>query len=106
MRNILSIYTKRVNLAESPAVRWWGLAGARRFWLGWAAFMYTFLAVISGFLLSVIVPSSDDRAARFLPYVAVVLIILAAALLTRMLMRVLAELHGLESLARRDRDTK
>ena len=104
--NILSIYTKRVNLAESPAVRWWGLAGARRFWLGWAGFLYAFLASISGYGLSALALASDDRDARFIPYVAAALIILAASLLTRMLMRVLAELRGLESAARRDGNTK
>lgn len=31
--NILDLYTKKSNLADSPAVRWWGPRGAQRFWL-------------------------------------------------------------------------
>ena len=102
----MSIYTKRTNLAESPAVRRWGVAGARRFWLGWGVFMYAFLTFLSGYLLSAIALSSDERNARFLAYVAAVLIVMASALLTRMLVRVLAELRSMESANRRDADTK
>lgn len=102
--SILSIYTKRHNLAESPAVRRWGLPGARRFWLGWAAFMYAMLTLVTGYGFSLLAP--NDRAVRIVIYIAAALIVLAASLLTRMLMRVLAELRGPESPARRDRDPK
>ena len=94
--SFLSICTKRINLAETPAVRRWGVAGARRFWLGWGAFMYLLLALISGYGLSGVVMLDDERSARFIIYTAVALIVLAASLLTRMLMRVLAELRSLE----------
>jgi len=104
--NLPSSLTKRVNLAESPAVRRWGLAGARRFWLGWAAFTYTILAVISGFGLSALAQASDEGHLRFVLYVAVVLIILAASLLTRLLIRVFAEFHELELSAKQKEETK
>ncbi len=89
----LTIFTKPVNLADSLAVRWWGLSGARRFWLGWAAFMYAFLVFISGYALSALASACDDHDARFHPYLVATLIVSAASLLTRMLMRVLAELR-------------
>ena len=95
--SVLSIYTKRVNLAESPAVRWWGVAGARWFWLGWGALMYAFLTFTSGYGLSALAWAEDDRSPRLIPYLAGALIVLAASLLTRMLMRVLDEFRSLES---------
>jgi hypothetical protein len=84
----MSIYTKQINLAESPAVRRWGIAGARRFWLGWGVFMYAFLASVSGYLLVALTRSLEEPSSRF--------IVTASALLTRMLVRVLAELSEKE----------
>jgi hypothetical protein len=92
----MSIYTKQINLAESPAVRRWGIAGARRFWLGWGVFMYAFLASVSGYLLVALTRSLEEPSSRLIVYIAVVFIVTASALLTRMLVRVLAELSEKE----------
>src|SRR5260221_11853027 len=104
--SFLSIYTKRINLAETPAVRRWGVVGARRFWLGWGAFMYLLLVSISGYGFAALVLAEDERPPRPILYLAAVLTVLAASLLTRMLMRLLGELRGLELSGEKDGNPK
>ena len=103
--SVFSVYTKRANLAESLAVRWWGVTGARRFWLAWGAFTYAFLVFIAGYGLPALARTEDESSTRFIFYLAVALIVLAASLLTRMLLRVMRELHSLESSDRRGGST-
>jgi hypothetical protein len=98
----LSIYTKRINLADTPAVRRWGVGGARRFWLGWCALLYVMLALLNGYGLTALAMAEDERPSRFILYLAAVLIVLAASLLTRMLVRVLGELRRLDVSAKKD----
>ena len=94
----LKFYTTRVDLDTELAVRRWGILGARRFWLGWGTFMYAFLALMAGYLVSAVGWESDDSAGPHIsPYLAAALIVIAASMLTRMLVHVLAELRSLES---------
>ena len=50
--------------------------------------------------------ADDERVTRFLRYVVVSLIVVAASLLTRMVMRVLSELRDLENLSKYNRCRK
>lgn len=93
---VLKLYTTRINLRNSLAVRRWGVAGARRFWLGWGAFLYAFLALTSGYLFFAITRQAEPGDGHIF-YLAAALVVLAASMLTRMLMGVLAELRTLES---------
>lgn len=68
--------------------------------------MYAFLVTLSGYLLQALALVGDERASRFFPYVTVAVIVLAASLLTRMLMRMLGELRALDSSGRRDGNTQ
>ena len=91
-----------VDISQSLAVRRWGVPGARRFWLAWGAFMYAFLALLSGYLFSAIVRESDNSTGLHIPYLAAALIVVAASMLTHMLVHVLAELRKLELPESRD----
>ena len=93
--NLLKFYTTRVPLKDSLAVRRWGIAGARRFWLGWGAFLYGFLVETAGYLFSAIARQAEPSDGHIF-YLAAALIVIAASVLTRMLMGVMAELRTLE----------
>jgi|SRR3954471_4981668 hypothetical protein len=94
--NVLKFYTTRVSLKDSWAVRHWGVAGARRFWWGWGAFLYGFLALIGGNLFTAIARQAEPGDQHIF-YLAAALIVIVASVLTRMLMGILAELRALES---------
>jgi len=66
--------------------------------------MYGFLVFLSGSLLFTL--HWDERNARFIPYLAVPLIILAATMLTRMLAQAFAGLHNLEASDKRESGIK
>ena len=102
---LLKVYTTPVDLRASLAVRRLGVLGARRFWLAWGAFMYAFLAGVSGYLFSAIGRQSDESTGAHFPYIAAALIVIAASTLTRMLMQVLAELRRLEPPDSKNDDT-
>jgi len=93
---LLKFCTSPVDLRQSLAVRRWGVLGARRFWLAWGAFMYAFLVAMGGYVLSAIGRQSDESTGAYIPYFAAALIIIVASMLTRLLMRVLAELRSIE----------
>ncbi len=96
--NILDLYTKKSNLADSPAVRWWGPRGAQRFWLAWTMCSYASLVILTGFGLAAW--GRVDVKEHILTFVScfvAFLLVLATGLLTRMLIRTLDELRTLES---------
>ncbi len=92
--NILKFYTTRGSLKDSVAVRRWGAAGARRFWLVWGAFLYAFLALTAGYLFTAIARQAESGDGHIF-YLAAALVVIVASVLTRMLMAVLAELRAL-----------
>ena len=69
----------------------------RRFYIVWGAFMYSFLIFISARGLYALTQIMGELGSRVLLFVAVVLIVLAASLLTRMLIGIFSELRVLES---------
>jgi hypothetical protein len=93
--NVIKFCTTRVSLKDSLAVRRWGIAGARRFWLGWGAFLYAFLALTSGYLFSAVARQAEPGEGHIF-YLAAGLIVITTSLLTRILVGVLAELRTLE----------
>ena len=69
----------------------------RRFYIVWGAFTYLLLIAISGSGLYALTQIGDERGTRFLVFMAVALIVVAASLLTRMLLGIFSELRSLES---------
>ena len=74
----------------------------RRFYLAWGSFTYVLLVVISGIGLHALTQGGDEHATRFIVFTAVILIVAAASLLTRMLIGIFSELRGLESQRKTD----
>jgi hypothetical protein len=101
---LLKFYTTPVDPRQSFAVRRWGVLGARRFWLAWGGFMYGFLALSSGYLISNIGRQSDEFTGAHIPYLAAALIVVTASMLTRMLLQVVTELRRLEPPEQKDGD--
>ena len=95
---ILDLYTKKSNLADSPAVHWWGPRGAKRFWVAWAMCTYAGLIILTGFGLAAWgrVDIKEHIVTSVFCFVAF-LVVLSTGLLTRMLIRTLDELRTLES---------
>jgi hypothetical protein len=70
----------------------------RRFYIVWGAFTYSLLITISGGGLYALTQIGDERDnTSFLIFMAVSLFIVAASLLTRMLLGIFSELRSLES---------
>jgi hypothetical protein len=93
----MNAYTKRVNLTQSPLFRKYGAKGMRRFYIVWGTIMYLLLISISFRGLYALMQIIDEPGPRVLLFVAVALIVVAASLLTRMLIGIFSELRALES---------
>ena len=87
---------KEVDLSQSPIVRWLGPRRARIYYVPWGGLMYALLVVIGGRGLCAVSLIPSDRGTRFIVFASVALIVAAASLLTRMLVRVFAELRSIE----------
>jgi len=87
---------KQVALPRSPVVRWLGPRRARIYYVAWGGLMYALLVVIGGRGLCAVSQLPSDRGTRFIVSASVALIVAAASLLMRMLVRVFAELRSIE----------
>ena len=89
---------KKYDISDSPVVRKYGVRGARVFAYLWFSVMYVFLFAVnaaSWVLAPEMAPEWGDR--LFIGCIFGALTVLAAALLTRMCLKMLAELKELES---------
>jgi hypothetical protein len=95
---------KSRDITQTPIFRKYGAKGMRRYFIVWGAFMYSFLIFISVRGLYALMQIMDEPGSRILLFAAVILIVAAASLLTRMLISTFSELRALESQRKTDSD--
>jgi hypothetical protein len=88
---------KSRDITQTPVFRKYGIKGMRRFCIVWGTFMYLFLIFISVRGLYALMQIIDEPGSRILLFTAVILIVTAASLITRMLIGTFSELRALES---------
>ena len=88
---------KTPDISETPLVRRYGVRGARLFARLWFALLYVFLVALTTAIFVFAPELANGRHRVFLGLLAGGLVVLAAALLTRMRLEFLAAIERLEA---------